>query len=346
MKILFEKYNPLWKQTFEKMKSELTDIISFANPQIEHIGSTSVEGLSAKPIIDILIGLQNEDDLDKITRPLMDAGYVYYQKYNEAMPYRRFFVKHKVDSATLSIPNLIGKDDIISDTSTEHDYRLAHIHAIPVSSEHWVRHIAFRDYLRAHSDTREDYQHLKEQLSLREWKDGNEYNEGKDEFIKHEEQQAIAWYMNTVKVISVRQNPEYKDAAIRYFQQSWSEVSPMMYEDSITHCIGAKNPLPQWYLLEKGVVIIGCAGLITNDFISRGELYPWFCALYIDKNHRGKGYPTLLMDKAKEDAADMGFSSMYLCTDHIGYYERYGFSHIGQGYHPWDEESRIYEIKF
>lgn len=151
--------------------------------------------------------------------------------------------------------------------------------------------------------------------------------------------------MNTIKIISVRENPEYKETAIRYFQQSWPVVLPIIYEDSISHCINAVNPLPQWYLLEKEGVIIGCAGLITNDFISRSELYPWLCALYIDENHRGNGYPGLLMKKAKEDAIKMGFKSMYLCTDHVGYYEKYGFNYIGQGYHPWNEESRVYEIK-
>lgn len=150
---------------------------------------------------------------------------------------------------------------------------------------------------------------------------------------------------NTLKVISIREKPEYKNLAIRYFQQSWPIVLPVIYEDSISHCIDASNPLPQWYLLEKSRVIIGCAGLIPNDFISRTELYPWLCALFIDEKHRGNGYPSLLINKAKEDALAMGFNSMYLCTDHTGYYERLGFNYIGQGYHPWGDESRIYEIQ-
>lgn len=196
MKVKFEKYNPLWKQYFEGIKKELAEGIGFVDPQIEHIGSTSVEGLSAKPIIDILVGLRSEDDLDKITQPLMDKGYVYYEKYNEVMPYRRFFVKHKINPKELSIPIIIRNEDNISDSSIEHDYRLAHIHAIPIDSEHWIRHIAFRDYLRAHPVVKEEYQHLKEHLSTKEWKDGNEYNEGKDDFIKREEQKAIAWHKN------------------------------------------------------------------------------------------------------------------------------------------------------
>ena len=45
----------------------------------------------------------------------------------------------------------------------------------------------------------------------------------------------------------------------------------------------------------------------------------------------------------REDAAAAGFPAVYLCTDHVGYYEKYGFRHVGTGYHPWGDESRIYE---
>lgn len=146
-----------------------------------------------------------------------------------------------------------------------------------------------------------------------------------------------------MKIISVRENPEYKDIAIDYISSKW-EAPRILYEDCITHCIGAANPLPQWYLLEKEGQVIGCAGLITNDFISRMDLYPWLCALYIDEAHRGKTYAKLLIEKAKSDAVAKGFHYLYLCTDHTGYYEKYGFRFIGHGYHPWEEESRIYEI--
>ena len=148
-----------------------------------------------------------------------------------------------------------------------------------------------------------------------------------------------------MEIISIRENPSYKDIAIKYFQQSWKSVLPIIYEDCITHSIDAKNSLPQWYILKKSGKTIGCAGLITNDFISRGDLYPWVCALFIEKNERGNAYSSLLLNKAKIDARKSGFKNLYLCTDHIGFYEKFGFKYIGQGYHPWGEESRIYEIE-
>lgn len=148
-----------------------------------------------------------------------------------------------------------------------------------------------------------------------------------------------------MKIISVRQNPEYKDRSIKYFQDSWSEISPVIYEDCISNSINAKQSLPQWYILEKEGEIIGCAGLITNDFISRMDLYPWICAIYIEEKHRGNAYGTLLIEKAKKDTKAFGFKHLNLCTDHVGYYEKYGFEYIGQGYHPWEEKSRIYQIE-
>lgn len=146
-----------------------------------------------------------------------------------------------------------------------------------------------------------------------------------------------------MKIISVRENPEFQHQAIEYISSKWS-APRIIYEDSITHSLTTSNPLPQWYLLEKEGKLIGCAGLITNDFISRMDLYPWLCALFIEEDYRGNSYGLRLIEKAKQDAIAGGFPHLYLSTDHIGYYEKYGFRYIGIGYHPWDEESRIYEI--
>ena len=146
-----------------------------------------------------------------------------------------------------------------------------------------------------------------------------------------------------MEIISVRQSPEYLSRAIAYFQEHWaSESSIMVYDDCLTHCVTAEGPLPQWYLLLDGGRIIGCCGLITNDFISRMDLWPWICALYIEPDRRGNAYGSLLLARAGSDAASAGFRRVYLCTDHVGFYEKYGFTHIGTGYHPWGETSRIY----
>ena len=147
-----------------------------------------------------------------------------------------------------------------------------------------------------------------------------------------------------MKIISIRENPTYTDQAIAYFQKHWATKDTMkVYEDCIKNTKGSESILPQWYLLIDGENTIGCAGLITNDFISRMDLYPWVCALYINEDARGNGYGNLLIDKAKEDTKKGGFEHLYLCTDHIEYYEKYGFEYIEDGYHPWGETSKIYK---
>ena len=81
-------------------------------------------------------------------------------------------------------------------------------------------------------------------------------------------------------MISVRQVPELAPRAIAYFQRHWATAETlMMYEDAINRSLGAANPLPQWYLLVENDRILGCAGLIINDFISRGSCIPAVCAL-------------------------------------------------------------------
>ena len=149
-----------------------------------------------------------------------------------------------------------------------------------------------------------------------------------------------------MKVVSVRENPEFTEAAIRYFQTRWAsgEAGRAVYDDCIRHSF-SESPLPQWYLLLDSEEIIGCAGLIPNDFISRMDLWPWVCALFIDESRRGRNLGSLLLERAKADARSAGFTSLYLCTDHVGYYEKFGYTRIGTGYHPWGESSQIFETK-
>lgn len=149
-----------------------------------------------------------------------------------------------------------------------------------------------------------------------------------------------------MKIINIRENPEYADIGIKYFQDKWAtEETLMVYDNSIKRSLKANSPLPIWYLLEDNSQIIGCCGIITNDFISCTDLYPWLAALYIEENKRGNAFGKILIDKVIEDVTNIGFNSVYLSTDHIGYYEKYGFKYITDGYYLWGEKTRVYEYK-
>lgn len=146
-----------------------------------------------------------------------------------------------------------------------------------------------------------------------------------------------------MKILSLREHPGQAGRFIAYFQRHWaSEDSLAVYRDCMESCLHTDAPLPQWYLLAEGERIVGGAGLITNDFISRMDLWPWLCALYIEEADRGHAYGALLIRHCQAEARRLGYGTLYLCTDHVGYYEHYGFRYLARGYHPWGESSAIY----
>lgn len=150
-------------------------------------------------------------------------------------------------------------------------------------------------------------------------------------------------------IYSLRDFPEQADVFIAYFQDRWaSDDSRMVYDNCIRHAARSQSKLPQWYLLMDSdefdsAKIAGGVGMIPNDFISRCDLYPWLCALYVEEKFRNRGCGGMLIQRCLADAAKAGYPMLYLATDHTSYYERYSFRYIGIGYHPWGETSRIYE---
>jgi len=148
-----------------------------------------------------------------------------------------------------------------------------------------------------------------------------------------------------MKIISIRESEAYKEIATKYIHSKWgSEYNYQVYEDSIFGCINTKESTPYWYLLEDDNKIVGCAGLIDHDFISRTDLSPWLCSLYIESDYRGKALGSILIDKVKEDAKKEHFKAVYLCTELDGYYEKYDFHYFGVGLYDDGEPAKIYEI--
>jgi len=146
-----------------------------------------------------------------------------------------------------------------------------------------------------------------------------------------------------IRIIDIREHPEYLQGAIDFLSVRWS-VDRKIYDDCIRHSMNARSPLPRWYIMLKGDDIIGGYGLLINDFISRQDLFPWMCTPYIAQKERGRQLGARLMEHGRREAASLGYRKLYCNTELDGYYEKYGWKHTANGFHPWGVQSKIYEI--
>lgn len=146
-----------------------------------------------------------------------------------------------------------------------------------------------------------------------------------------------------IKIINVKDFDGDLDEGVRYIHDKWgNDRNYHFYENAIRHA-SAGNDLPQFYLMIKSGRIIGCAALLTNDYISRQDLIPWVGCLFVEKNERGKEYGKRLLKHALRKARQAGFSKAYLTTDHDGYYEKYGWIRMDDGIDLFScQPSRIY----
>ena len=166
MKVQLSEYNPEWVSLFLKEKDIIADKLGNKIVTIEHIGSTSVPGLGAKPIIDILLGVRKISDADEFIPKMLELGYEYRNHFENVMPYRRYFTK----------PGYY------------------HVHTVEVTSSFWKRHIQFRDYMREHDDVRDAYCKIKKELAEHEWNDTNDYAYAKTEFVRRIEKAADEYF--------------------------------------------------------------------------------------------------------------------------------------------------------
>ncbi len=191
MKITIEPYSPAWSKQFIHESEGILNVLKSLKPIIHHIGSTSVAGLSAKPIIDIMIGLNSIEELNIIIPSMQSLGYSYVSRYEVQMPYRRYFVRYSSSKGLEYVPVV----DSSTQNMTEAGYQsLVHVHSVVIDSEFWERHLAFRDYLRQYPVERDKYGAFKLNLAKEEWENGLEYSAAKHDFIQAMQRKALEWY--------------------------------------------------------------------------------------------------------------------------------------------------------
>ncbi len=168
-KITITDYNLTWPGLFAAEKVQLMAVISDHVADIQHIGSTSVPGLGAKPVIDIMIGVRSLTNADAYCiAPIIGLDYEYVKEFEAELPFRRYFRKDNSEGV-----------------------RTHQIHLVEIESDWWVRHLVFRDYLRTHREASEAYERLKRELAAQPFETTNDYAEAKTDFIKAIEAKAF-----------------------------------------------------------------------------------------------------------------------------------------------------------
>ena len=156
VRIVIVEYDPRWPALYEEERARIAGALGDAAASIEHIGSTAVPGLSAKPLIDLLVAVARLAPPDAYSEPLQRLGYTYFPILGNANRYT------------------FGK-------GTPHTH---HLHIVARGSEEYALPLAFRDYLRTHPEAAQQYDTLKRGLADRFRDDRQAYNVAKTDFIR------------------------------------------------------------------------------------------------------------------------------------------------------------------
>ena len=168
MRIQVVAHDPAWRSEFEAEEKRIARALGDIVVRLHHIGSTAIPGIFAKPIIDILLEVENIVRLDEESSAMEQLGYEATGEFG--IPGRRYFRKDNASSI-----------------------RTHQVRAFQTGSPEIARHLAFRDYMIAHPMEAQTYGALKQRLALEHPDDMEAYMDGKDAYIKEHEAKALAW---------------------------------------------------------------------------------------------------------------------------------------------------------
>ena len=172
MKIEVVPYNPEWKSKYSTEAELIKKACGENILIIEHAGSTSVEGLSAKPIVDIYIGTKSLAEAENMIIPMIYLGYEYVKDFEDELPFRRYFRK-----------DIDGK-------------RSYHVHVTPAPHVFRNSDLMFRDYISVNPVVKKEYEDLKLKLAQVEWKNHLDYTDAKTELCNRIKQEALEYFGN------------------------------------------------------------------------------------------------------------------------------------------------------
>lgn len=161
--LIVRDYDPSWVQLFQQLRGFVFPVLSDLVVTIEHVGSTSVPGLAAKPIVDIDVVVRAQSDVLKAIQRLATLGYV-----------------HEGDLGTAGREAFIPPSNV-----TWH-----HLYVCTMDNAEYKRHVLFRDYLRSHPEDAKQYGDLKLELAQRFENDRLAYTNAKGDFVREVLQRA------------------------------------------------------------------------------------------------------------------------------------------------------------
>jgi len=132
--------------------------------------------------------------------------------------------------------------------------------------------------------------------------------------------------MKEYRYITLREEAVLKDKAAEWFHNKWG-----VPKEAYLECMDAylnRETEYGWYLCLDGDKIIGGMGVIENDFHARKDLSPNICAVHTEEAYRCQGIAGKLLNLVVVDMKSKGISPMYLISNHIGFYERYGWEFL------------------
>jgi GrpB-like predicted nucleotidyltransferase (UPF0157 family)/GNAT superfamily N-acetyltransferase len=282
-KIEVVPHDPKWSEKFEQEAAIIREIFGDNLVKVHHIGSTSIPGIKAKPIIDIIPVVKDIMLVDNYNQAMEKVGYRAHGEYG--ITGRRYFVKFDGNKV-----------------------RIVNCHCYELGNDEVERYTLFRDHMIANPEDALAYSNLKEELAKKFPNDIDSYVNGKDSFVKAIDKKTGFDGLSMRIVLT-----NYEWAQFHRIRKSeiFSRNNQVIYDQNHP---SLTDPDYKNYVFYKGSDVIGVFVIqkLNKDTSA-------FRAIAIDKAFQSKGYGSILLKQAEKIAKNLGFKKVLLHANHEAY---------------------------